>query len=110
MDLAVALLETGQTETGLALLADVRIYFDNLKSEGLDHPLLGFQEARILALEEKPDEALDVLRNIIAAGWRSWYLNGDPALNSLQDNREFRSIVNDMDMLVTRERIDLENR
>ena len=71
--------------------------------------MLGFQEARILALEGKPDEALDVLRKIIAAGCRFWYLDGDPALNSLQNNREFRSIVNDLKMLVERERVEMEN-
>jgi TolB-like protein/Tfp pilus assembly protein PilF len=109
MDLVVALLQRDQTEAGLALLAQVRTYFDNLKSEGLDHPMLGFQEARILALEGKPDEALDVLRKIIAAGWRFWYLDGDPALNSLQNNREFRSIVNDLKTFVERERVEMEN-
>lgn len=109
MDLAVALLETGDTEAGLALLAEVKTYFAFLKSEGLEHPMLRFQEARILALEGRQDEALGALRQIIAAGWRFWYLDGDPALKSLQKKREFRSIVNDRKMLVEQEKVKLEN-
>ena len=99
---------TGDKEAGMALLSEIRSYFAILKSEGLEHPMLSFQEARILALEEKPDEALAVLRQIIAAGWRFWYLDGDPALRNLQENREFDSIVGDLKMLVERERIELE--
>ena len=104
MDLVVARLETGDEDDGLALLYQVRDYFAKLKSDGLDFPMLSFQDARILALEGKHDEALRVLRRIIGAGWRFWYLDGDPALKSLHENREFRSIVSDVKMLVEQER------
>ncbi|MCZ6890411.1 MAG: hypothetical protein O7H39_18125, partial [Gammaproteobacteria bacterium] len=106
-DLAVALLETGENEAGLELLAEVTDYFALLESQGLEHPMLGFQEARILALQGRSDEALVILRQIIAAGWRFWYLDGDPALNSIQDTRAFRTLVNDRDMLVEQERAKL---
>ncbi len=109
MDLAVALLETSDREAGLALLSEVRTYFAFLRSEGLQHPMLSFQEARILALEGRPNEALGVLRQIIAAGWRFWYLDGDPALRNLREGREFRSIVNDLNMLIEQERAKFEN-
>jgi len=108
MDLAVALLETGDTEAGLALLAKVKTHFAFLRSEKLEHPMLRFQEARILALEGRQDAALGVLREIIADGWRFWYLDGDPALKSMQKRREFRSIVNDRRMLVEQEKAKLE--
>jgi len=109
MDLVVALLETGDIDKGLALLSEVKRHFLFLKNEGLNHPMLSFQEARILALEGKQDEALGVLRKIIAAGWLCWYLDGDPALKNLQDNREFVSIISDRNMLVDMERAKLEN-
>lgn len=109
LDLAVALMETGDTDAGIELLAQVKNYFAFLKSEGLEHPMLQYQEARILALEGKQDEALEVLRQVIGGGWRFWYLDGDPALNSLQNTREFRSIVNDRKMLIEQERAKLEN-
>ena len=109
MDLAVALLATGDTVAGFELLQEVKDYFIFLRSEGLEHPMLRFQEARILALEGRNDEALGALRQIIAAGWRFWYLDGDPALKGLQDNREFRSIVNDRNRLVEQERAKLDN-
>ena len=109
MDLAVALLATGDRKAGLELLAEVRTHFAFLRSEGLEHPMLRLQEARILALEGRQDGALEALRQIIGAGWRFWYMDGDPALKNLQESREFRSIVNDRNMLVARERANLDN-
>ena len=107
LDLVVARLQTSNREAGFALLSEVKTYFDFLRSEGLQHPMLSFQEARILALEGKLDEALGRLRQIIAAGWRFWYLDGDPALEDLWEGREFRSIVDDRNRLVERERAKL---
>jgi TolB-like protein/Tfp pilus assembly protein PilF len=108
IDLVVALLEEGDREAGFKLLSEVKKYFDAKKAEGLDYAMLNYQQARILALEGNHEEALRGLRNVIAAGWRFWYLDGDPALKSLWDNREFRSIVADKDMLVEQERASLE--
>lgn len=107
LDLVVALLEIGNKEAGLALLSEVKSHFAFLKAEGLEHSMLSFQQARILALEGKQDDALRILRKIIAAGWRFWYLDGDPALKNLQDNQDFRSIISDRDMLVEQERAKL---
>jgi TolB-like protein/Tfp pilus assembly protein PilF len=108
LDLAVALLVSEKSKAGLALLSEVKKYYASLRSEGLDHPMLTYQEARILALEGNQEDALEALRNVIAGGWRFWYLDGDPALKNLQDSREFRSIVGDRDMLVEQERAKLE--
>jgi tetratricopeptide (TPR) repeat protein len=109
MDLAVALLETSDREAGLALLAEVKAYFAFLRAEGLEHPMLRFQEARILALEGRQDEALEALRQIIAAGWRFWYMDGDPALENLWERKEFHSIINDRNMFIEQDRAKLEN-
>ena len=108
MDLVVALFETGEAEAATVLLSQVNAYFDNLTAEGLDHPMLDFQQARILALEGNTDEVLKILRHILAAGWRFWYLEGDPALKNVRELREFQSIVRDRDMLVQIERDEVE--
>ncbi len=108
MDLVVALFETRETEAAKALLSQVKTYFDNLAAEGLDHPMLDFQRARIHALEGDTDESLNILRQILAAGWRFWYLEGDPALKNLRDSSEFQSIVSEKDMLVQQERAEVE--
>jgi len=107
LDLAVAFLETGERESGLSLVSEARRHFSALIDEGVDHPMLRYQEARILALEGRHEEALQVLRQVIAAGWRFWYIDGDPALKTLQGSREFRSIVEDKNRLVDRERAKL---
>ena len=103
MNLVVARMETRDEQAALALLSQVRKYFAFLKSEGLDYPMLSYQEAKVLALEGKSDEALEVLRQMIAAGWRFWYLHGDPALKSLQEGSGFRALLNQRDTLVEQE-------
>ena len=40
----------------------------------------------------------------IAAGFRFWYLDKDPALKNLWDNREFQSIIGDRIRLVEQQR------
>ena len=70
--------------------------------------MLDYQQARILSLQGNADEAIRVLRRVIAGGWRFWHLDGDPALNNLQNMREFRSIVSDRDRLVDEERALIE--
>lgn len=107
LDLVVAQLESGNEEAGMSLLSEVKEHFTFLKAEGFEHPMLSFQHARILALEGYQDDALGVLRKIIASGWRFWYLDGDPALKNLQDNREFHSIIGDRDRLVVQEKTKL---
>lgn len=104
LDLVVARVESGDREAGMELLAAVREHFAFLQDEGLGNPMLSYQEARILALEGKLDDALDVLRTVIGAGWRCWYLDGDPALRNLQDKREFQSIIADRDRLAGQQR------
>ena len=103
-DLAIALLETDAREAALELLSQVEAYYDRLRSEGLDHPMLDYQRARVLAMKGESDESIRVLRRVIAGGWRFWYLDGDPALKSLRELREFRSIVADRDRLVNQQR------
>lgn len=109
LDMAVALFETGDSADAQAILSQVGLYYDNLRSEGLDHPMLDYQQARILSRQGKTDESLRILRQILAAGWRFWYLEGDPALKNLWELREFKSIVGDRDMLVAAERTKIQS-
>lgn len=107
MDLAVALFETGESARAAVLLAEVRAYFEDLASEGLKHPMLDYQMARIQALDGNSDQALETLRRIIEAGWRFWYLEGDPALKNLQALSGFEAVVNEKDLLVEAERAEV---
>lgn len=104
MDLAIARLKTGNEEGGFALLSQIRTYFTYLKSEGLDNPMLRFQEARLLTLEGKNDEALVTLRQAVAEGWRFWYTDGDPALKGLQKSPELQAILSEVKIMVAQER------
>ena len=108
LDLVVARMESGDTERGLELLATVKNHFEVLREEGFANPMLRVQEARIHALEGNRDKALAELRKAIAAGWRFWYLDGDPAFKSIQNSREFQSIVSDRNRLVDMEKVKLD--
>lgn len=100
LDLVVARLQNGHREAGLQLLADVRNHFTRLQSEGFTNSILSYQWVRVLALEGDFEEALAALRKTVAAGFRPWYLQADPALRPLWENREFQSIAGDMNRLV----------
>ena len=71
--------------------------------------MLDYQATRIHALEGRKEEALMALRKIITTGRRFWYIDGAPALGSLQGTQEFQSIVGDRDMLVVQEQARLAN-
>lgn len=104
LDLAMALLQNGENEIGLELLGNVRNHFELLQADGYANPMISYQEARILALEGNLEDSLALLRQTIAAGFRFWYLEGDPALRNLWDNREFQSIIGDRSRLVEQQR------
>jgi len=108
LDLAMALLQNGNEETGLELLGDVRDHFALLQADGFSTPMLSYQEARILALEGDLEGALEVLRKTVAAGFRFWYMDGDPALRKLWDHREFQSVIGDLNRLVEQEKNKLQ--
>lgn len=107
-DLVLARQKTGDQAGADELLAQVRVYFARLRSEGLSHPAIAYQFARILALEGRPDEALAELQDAITRGWRFWYTAGDPLLSSLHDRPEFSALISEMDALVAAERGKLE--
>lgn len=104
LDLATALLQSGKQEAGLELLGDVRAHFEVLREDGFSNPMISYQQARILALEGDIENSLAMLRKTIAAGFRFWYLDKDPALKNLWDNREFQSIIGDRIRLVEQQR------
>ena len=52
-------------------------------------------DVRILALQQRPERALDALREAVDGGWRLWswfYLENDPNLNSIRDEPEFQRL------------------
>jgi len=106
-DLALARMQTGETEPALALLSQVSAYFDELRAEGLDHPMIDFQYARIHALRGDTNAALRILGEILAEGWRFWYLEGDPAFRGIRELDDFQAIVERKQALVQAERAEV---
>ena len=60
----------------------------------------GIADVQIHALRGEPQKALRALRQAIDEGWRgfwSFYLRNNLNLASLQDNRQFQSLVRDVE-------------
>lgn len=104
MDLALARLRTEDARGASRLTDQIGIYFDHLRAEGLDHPGIIYQEARLHSLKGKTSEALASLRQAIKTGWRFWYTEKDPILKPLQDEPEFKPLMEEMHRLVALER------
>ena len=102
-DLALARAGTGDESGADELLAQAGAYFERLRAEGLDHPGITYQEVRILALGGRAGEALAALRGAIDQGWRFWYTAGDPALQTLRDEDEFKDMIAEINSLVAAE-------
>jgi len=81
-------------------------------------PLLGSRgyapnDARVLALRGRKQEALTALRAAERAGWRSdWriYRDLDPAFDSIRDDPEFKAIFADIERDMARQRAELAKR
>ncbi len=67
----------------------------------------GLMDVQILALLNRPDEALVRLREAIDAGLRSqtvfdnWTLETDPYLTSIRDNVEFQAMIEELNMYMS---------
>ena len=59
----------------------------------------GIADVLIFALQEKTSAALNALRQAIDQGWRNgwwFYLEHDPALDSIRDEPEFQAMVDEI--------------
>jgi hypothetical protein len=85
---ADALMRTGSTERGAALLDDAERLFARLEGEGLVNPELDYQRALVLALRGRLDAAAAALQRAVEGGWRTrWQARRDPALAVLRQRK-----------------------
>lgn len=93
VELALVLQETGSPDAARLLLEAGYDQFLALP----DHWQHRFDpvEVRVLALQGQKERALTALRKAVDRGWRSdwwYYLDHDPALNSIRDDERFQAI------------------
>jgi TolB-like protein/thioredoxin-like negative regulator of GroEL len=98
LTLAGARIAQGDAEGARPLLDGARAWLKRQRDLGFDHPQYAYLEARIAALEGRPDEAMASLRRAVARRFAGVSVVGwDPALASLRELPEYRALVADLD-------------
>ena len=93
VDLALVLMRNGEQKRADDLLEGSLRAIESIPRLGDGHWIT---DVRIYALQQRPQLALDALREAIDDGWRvfAWYFfDHDPTLDSLRDEPEFQRMV-----------------
>lgn len=88
---ADALMRSGSTERGIALLADAEAMMDRLQREDLVNPEIYYQRALVLSLRGEYEASAAALQRAAQDGWRTrWQARRDPALAELRERGFFK--------------------
>ena len=93
--LAQAYVETGQTDKGLALLAEVERAVQRMRKLQGTGWVAGNEDAQIFAIRGEKDRALDALEAAIDSGWMffSYGLENDPSFDAYKEDPRFLELV-----------------
>lgn len=96
--LAVARIALADTAHARPLLDGARSWLKRQRALGFEHPYFAYLEARIGALEGKPDQAIAALRQAVSRRFAGVSMVGwDPALASLRASPDYRALIADLD-------------
>jgi TolB-like protein/Flp pilus assembly protein TadD len=114
ISLAQTLQKTGEGGQAESLLDRVDVYIRTIARLGGSG--FGIADVQILALRGRKREALSALRTAEQAGWRGglwplrYYRDHDPALDSIRNEPEFKSVFADIERDMARQRAELAAR
>lgn len=95
---AAVLLESGDREEGLRLLAKLDGFLTRLEQGGWANHGIDSIRADSLALSGQPDAAMRSLQRAVARGWRNaWSAQTAPYLSSLWDREDFKSLMKEVE-------------
>ena len=97
VDLALVLLRLGETERAGDLLQGSMEVIKTLPRLGTNGYWI--TDVRILALQQRPQQALSALQQAIDDGWRTliwYYLGHDPNLDSIRGEPEFQRLYTEL--------------
>ncbi|MDH3577623.1 MAG: tetratricopeptide repeat protein [Gammaproteobacteria bacterium] len=108
VDLALVLIRLGEQERANDLLAGSLEVIDTLPRHGMNGYWI--TDARIYSLQQRPQQALNALRQAVDEGWRifSWlYLQHDPGLDAIRAEPEFQRLYAELqaDLAAQAERV-----
>ncbi len=107
-NLVPILLMTGETERATQLLDRAREVIKTMPR--LSEGGYGIADVQIYALRGEKTKALELLRKAAEVGWRldwRYYRDVDPALASIRDDPEFKSVFADIERDMARQRTEL---
>jgi len=104
IDLALVLQKSGDRERAEMLLDQSLAFIESGKVTRLGIGGYGIADVQIYALQGKQQQALTALRQALKQGWRGFwwfYLKHNPNLESLQDNTEFQTMAQNIELFMT---------
>ncbi len=108
VDLALVLIRLNEQERANDLLAGSLVAIETLPRHGMNGYWIS--DARIYSLQQRPQKAINALRQAIDEGWRifSWlYLQHDPSLDAIRAEPEFQRLYAELqaDLAAQAERV-----
>lgn len=108
VDLALVLIRLGEQERADDLLAGCLEVIQSRPRHGINGYWI--TDVRVYSLQQRPEQALNALRQAVDEGWRifSWlYLQHDPALDAIRGEPEFQRVYAELqaDLAAQAERV-----
>ncbi|MGE4060852.1 MAG: hypothetical protein AB7E69_18480, partial [Sphingomonadales bacterium] len=97
--LAAARVALGDAAGAKPLFDGVRGWLARQRAQGFEHPGFAYLEARVEALDGRPEQAMKALRRAVSRRFAGVSMVGwDPALASLRGLPDYKALVDDLDL------------
>lgn len=105
IEVAWAHIQRSETQQAQELIGKCKTLMEEQLRSSIIYSEVYYLEARIHALEARPEEAVKSLELAFEKGWREWWTKHDPLLGSLANHPDFQNIVNFIDDDLAKQRL-----
>ncbi|MDX1678953.1 TPR end-of-group domain-containing protein, partial [Arsukibacterium sp.] len=106
IEIAWAEQHLGNKQKALELIARCKELMTEQFQSSIIYSELYYLAARIYALENNPEQAVQALAKAIDRGWREYWTKYDPLLVSLAGNSEFQQLIQFLDQDLARQKAE----